>query len=119
MAWFDIAAGLAQGAQQGIDRVQADQVRRKADAFKDAQEKRALAAEARLVEQDAERKIAEFIDRSDPSNLDPAEVQKFGAAGQPYFTKATDGSGRIIARENPLKAKKRAYDTMVMDDAPE
>jgi len=118
MAWFDIAAGLAQGAQQGIDRVQADQVRRKADAFKDAQEKRALAAEARLVDQDAQQKIAEFINRSDPSNLDPAEVQKFGAAGQPYFTKATDGSGRIIARENPLATKKRAYDAMVMDDAP-
>lgn len=118
MAWFDIAAGLAQGAQQGIDRVQADQVRRKADAFKDAQEKRALAAEARLVDQDVERKIAEFINRSDPSNLDPAEVQKFGAAANSYITKATDGSGRLVARESPLATKKRAYDAMVMDDFP-
>ena len=107
MAWFDIAAGLAQGAQQGIDRVQADMVRRKADAFKDAQEKRALAAEARLVEQDAQRKIAEFINRSDPNNLDPVEVQKFGAAANSYITKATDGSGRLVARVDPLTAIQR------------
>ena len=116
MAWFDIAAGLAQGAQQGIDRVQADQVRRKADAFKDAQEKRALAAEARVVEQDVERKIAEFIERSDPNSLDPVEVQKFGGAAQRYIQKTSDG--RLVPRESPLKAKKRAYDTMVLDDAP-
>ena len=118
MAWFDIVGGLAQGAQQGIGQVQADLARRKADALKDAAEKRALAAEARIADQEVERKIAEFIDRSDPSNLDPTEVQKFGAAAQPYITKATDGSGRLVARENPLKAKRRAADTLVLDDAP-
>lgn len=123
MAWFDILGGLAKGANQGIGELRQDLQLRKENALKEAAEKRFLgeqknrdAAEARAAEADIERQIAEFIDRSDPNNLDAAEVQKFGGIAQRYIQKTADG--RLVPRESPLKVQKRAYDTMVLDDAP-
>ena len=119
MAWFDIAAGLAQGAQQGIDRVQADQVRRKADAFKDAQEKRALAAEARTASEDRRRQLAEELDRQDPSNIDPAFVGQMTSEERRSLlrpVKGPDGAALYQRRESPGATMERENKALAAKD---
>ena len=119
MAWFDIAAGLAQGAQQGIDRVQADMVRRKADAFKDAQEKRALAAEARTASEDRRRQIAEEFDRQDPMNINPEFVASLSDPEKRQFLLLDKANNTWKARMDPLAETKRRNETRMAEDAPE
>lgn len=119
MAWFDIAAGLAQGAQQGIDRVQADQVRRKADAFKDAQEKRALAAEARVASEDRRRQLGEELARQDPSNIDPAFVSQMTSEEKRSLLrpiKGPDGGALYQLRESPGATLERENKALAAGD---
>jgi len=119
MAWFDIAAGLAQGAQQGIDRVQADQVRRKADAFKDAQEKRALAAEARVAQQARNEQLDAELARQDPDNIDPAVVSQMTPEemrSRIRQVKGPDGKPIAQLRESPGAALERKNKALVAGD---